>query len=165
MNPTPDAPDGTIQPAAAVAAWLLPGLGHVLLGHRQRGAVLACSVGGLWLMGLLIGGISVVDSRAHRAWFVGQAMLAPNVLIDFYHARLAAPYPSGPTPQDNPPYSPAIGRAWEIGTLFTSLAGLLNLLVILDALTRPPLPRIPTHKPTNPADPAPLHPGPEARRA
>jgi len=135
------------RPHAAVGAWLLPGLGHLLLGQRLRGLVIAAAVGGLWLLGLLIGGISVIDHRDYSEgtrvkfslWFLGQSLTGPSVAVDLYHqhiknvsARLHGHVPQpGDSPQ--PLYVPSFGRVAELGVLFTALAGMLNLLVIIDA--------------------------------
>ena len=131
--------------AAAVAGWVLPGLGHLLTGHTVRGLVLAVTLGSLWLGGLLIGGLSVVDRQADPAWFLGQALLAPSLAANHYRARLVTDYraahPNAPggrlVPANHPPLEPSFGRARELGTLYTSLAGLLNLLAMLDVVYRP----------------------------
>lgn len=144
-------PPACWQPHLAVAAWLLPGLGHAMLGQRQRGLIIGLTIMGLWLAGLLIGGITVIDyqhsgdGQAPRLsfWFVGQAMLSPSVVVDLAHQRLRAVSMSRfghePTPTDapRPLYTPALSRVAEIGTLYTALAGLLNLLAILDVAWRP----------------------------
>ena len=49
------------NPAAAFFTWLLPGLGHWMLGHRRRAVILGGAILLLWLGGLLIGGIGVID--------------------------------------------------------------------------------------------------------
>ena len=46
-------------PTIAVMAWLLPGLGHVIAGERARGLVIGATLLGLFVGGLLIGGIDV----------------------------------------------------------------------------------------------------------
>ena len=131
--------------AAAVAGWCLPGLGHFLLGQSHRAVLLAVTIGSLWLGGLLIGGLSIVDHTDHPAWFLGQMLIAPSLAADWYRGQLvaeqAAAYPDVPRselfdPQHDPPFEPAYGRAHEQGTLFTSMAGLLNLLAIIDVLYR-----------------------------
>lgn len=122
--------------AAAFAGWLLPGLGHFLIGQPRRGVVLGVTIGTLWLSGLLIGGISIVDRRDHPAWFLGQMLIAPSFAADAYRDRLVREFDGRFIPQDNPPFEPAYGRAHEQGTLYTSLAGLLNLLAIIDLLYR-----------------------------
>ncbi len=138
--------------AAAVAGWLLPGLGHLLLGQRGRGLVIAGAILGLWTAGLLIGGISVIERRSEsgefRPWFIGQVVIAPSLAVDYYHDSLRRRHRSNynslalPEPGQDPlPYVPAFGRAHELGTLYTSLAGLLNLLAIL---------HVAYHEPTSP---------------
>lgn len=129
---------------AAVAGWLVPGLGHFLSGHVRRGVILFVCIGGLWLSGLLIGGISVVSTRSLngslRAWFIGQAMIAPSFAVEYTHDRYRARFPGRePRPDDaSVPYQPAYGRAYEIGTLYCALAGALNLLAIVDIVYREP---------------------------
>lgn len=160
FNPTPrrdlDLPEPESQPSppagtkavwnlpAAVAGWLVPGLGHVLAGHTRRGVVLFLCIGGLWVSGLLIGGVSVLQSRgangALRPWYLGQAVIAPTLAVEYLHDRYRSQ--SGgrePMPGDAlVPYQPAYGRAFELGTLYSSLAGLLNLLAVIDIAYREP---------------------------
>lgn len=124
--------------AAAFAGWLLPGLGHFLLGQPRRAVVLGTTIGTLWLGGLLIGGVSVIDRNDHPAWFLGQMLVAPSWAANAYRGNLVAAHDGGFDPEDNPPFEPAYARAHEQGTLFTSLAGLLNLLAIIDVLYRDP---------------------------
>lgn len=124
--------------AAAFLGWLLPGLGHFILGQPQRAVVLGTTIGTLWLSGLLIGGISVIDRNDHPAWFLGQMLIAPSFAANQYRAKLVRDHDGTFDPEDRPPFEPAFARAHEQGTLFTSLAGLLNLLAIIDVLYRDP---------------------------
>ncbi|MEM1446639.1 MAG: DUF6677 family protein [Planctomycetota bacterium] len=128
--------------ASAVLGWALPGLGHFALGHTQRGLVLAATIGSLWLGGLLIGGVSVIDRRDHPAWFIGQMMVAPSWVVDRYHDHLRKAWNQrvGTEPNVDRGYVPAHGKPEEIGTLYTALAGLLNLLAIIDVMYRKPAP-------------------------
>lgn len=132
------------HPAAAVAAWLVPGLGHYLLGQKRRGVILASSIGLLWLIGVFIGGVSVVDRQGHPAWFLGQMLTAPSVAVQIYHERLKGAEllrrkqsPVGASTAQAL-YEPSFGRTNEQGVLYTALAGLLNLLAIMDVLYRDP---------------------------
>jgi len=123
----------------AIAAWIFPGLGHILLGEKRRGLILMVSIGSLWLTGLLIGGISVFDRVQHPIWFyVGQAFVAPSVAADITLQSLRGGSREDPPPDPPPPYEPSIGRINEQGLLFTNLTGLLNLLAILDVGYRDP---------------------------
>jgi len=141
-QPTPPNPVWNLP--AAVAAWLIPGLGHFLAGHTRRGVLLLICIGGLWVAGLLMGGISVVQYRtpqgAVRPWFLGQAIIAPSLIVEYTHDRyLAQNAGKEPLATDTDiPYEPAYGRAHEMGTLYTALAGLLNLLAIIDIAYREP---------------------------
>lgn len=124
--------------ASAIAGWLVPGLGHLLIGERRRGVILLVAIGGLWLSGTLIGGVSVFDTRQHRLWFVGQMLVAPSCAVAYLHSSLLDRYGT-PLPTDTPPaFSPAYGRTHEQGLLYTSLAGMLNLLAVIDVLYRDP---------------------------
>lgn len=118
---------------AAIAAWLVPGLGHMLLGHLKRGLILAVTIGMLWIGGLAIGGVSVIDREEHPFWFLGQMLVAPSLAVEMVHRNLGEPMPG-----TDPAYEPSLGRVHEQGTLYTALAGLLNLLVMLDVLYRDP---------------------------
>lgn len=147
---------------AAVAAWLFPGLGHLLLGETRRAGILAATIGVLWIAGFLIGGIGIFDWIEHPAWSVGQSLMAPSVVAGVVEARLRraadAPWHQGPRPtmepvylpdpgqytlptqpphpRLNPSYEPSYGRVDEQGVLYTALAGLLNLLAVMDVLYR-----------------------------
>lgn len=124
--------------SAAVAAWLVPGLGHWVRGERARACILLVSIMWLWVAGLMIGGVSVCDRRQHPAWFLGQMLVAPSWGVDYYNRWLMARsgYPSLPDrPHD---YEPSYGHVNEQGILYTSLAGLLNLLAIIDVVYRDP---------------------------
>lgn len=129
---------------AAIAGWLVPGLGHFLCGHTRRGVILLLSIGGLWLCGLLIGGVSVIQARTPegglKPWYLGQAIIAPSIAVEFLHDRYRAKNGGmSPMPGDAVvPYQPAYGRAYELGTLYTALAGLLNLLAVIDIVYREP---------------------------
>lgn len=118
----------------AFAAWLLPGLGHFMLGQRQRGAILCVTIGVLWLSGMIIGGVSVFDHREHPTWFICQMLMAPSVIVDQTVVNKLKPNAAPSQPTSNPIYEPSFGRVNEQGVLYTALAGLLNLLAILDVL-------------------------------
>lgn len=148
------------QPAAALIALLLPGAGQWYLGERSRGILAAVGVLGLFLGGLLIGGISVVDRRENFIWFVGEALVGPVAFgVDYAHQnyfkvidpdtgalRPARPDEArGPDgravkagPAQRPPYTKPLGRVAELGTLFCTIAGMLNLIVFLDAAWHSP---------------------------
>jgi len=123
---------------ATIGAWLFPGLGYFLMGERKRAAILAVSIGLLWLLGILIGGVSVVDRRQHPAWFLGQMLVAPSLAVDYYQQRIKQDS-DDPTVIDlDQGYEPSYGHISEQGILYTALAGLLNLLAMIDVIYRMP---------------------------
>jgi TM2 domain-containing membrane protein YozV len=113
--------------AAAISGWLVPGLGHILLGQRRRGTILMLTIGLLWLSGLAIGGITVIDYQEKTWWFLGQMLTAPTLAVNWYHQQLP-----------NTAVEPSLARIAEQGTLYVTLAGLLNLVAMLDVLYRDP---------------------------
>lgn len=146
---------------ATLAAWVLPGLGHILLGHTRRGVILLISLTSLYVSGLLIGGLSVIDSisiegaeggrvaKQNNLWYYGQVMFNPVTLaINSWHqgqkldrdgrqGRPESLLPPQPGRDGKPAaYEPSLGRVNELGTLYCTLAGVLNLLAIIDLIGR-----------------------------
>jgi hypothetical protein len=135
-------------------ACIFPGAGHFFLGERQRAALIAAGVLGLFFGGVLIGGIDVIDRKEDPIWFLGQALVGPVAFgVDHIHQtrfkvsdqgrlRTARPDESRDArgnavhagPGQRPPNSKSLGRMNELGTLFATLAGMLNLIAIIDAL-------------------------------
>jgi hypothetical protein len=127
------------HPGPALAAWAVPGLGHFLLGERRRGVILFAAILSLWLGGVLIGGLGVLDRTQQPHWFLGQMLLAPSVLVDnLLQNQIKPRYQQPPRPDRPAAYEPSFGRVNEQGVLYTALAGLLNLLAIIDVLYRDP---------------------------
>jgi hypothetical protein len=125
------------NPMAAVLAWAWPGLGHISLGHPKRGFLIMFGVLFLYLGGLLIGGIDCVDRKSDRLWFVAQSVCGPlafatDQVNQVYLKRL---------PTDQQLQTIGLNKPNEMGTLFCALAGLMNLVVIIDALCFAPKPK------------------------
>ena len=135
----------------AVAALLLPGLGYVLAGERGRGIVAGTTILLLFAAGLFVGGVRVVDVPGYsdgqrlltpdgrwvttarpvnallqKPWFIGQMLVGP--------AAFAAGYAGVQAAQNQIPKATA--HVGELGTLYTAVAGMLNLLVVLDSAAR-----------------------------
>jgi hypothetical protein len=142
-----------------VLAFAFPGLGHWYLGEKKRAQLIAAGILGLFVGGVLIGGVDAVDRKEDTIWFVGQALVGPVAFgVDYVHqshlkvkardpatgqdtVRSARPdeirgadgWPQTAAAGQKPPISRSLGRMNELGTLFSTIAGMLNLLVIIDA--------------------------------
>lgn len=137
-------------------ALVLPGLGHYVRGERARGIRIFAGTMGLFLCGLLIGGIDVVDRREDRMWFVAQAAVGPLAFgVDSVHqTKFKGVDPvtrqrRSPGPREviggdgviraaeegeGPRSRKSVGKVNELGTLFCAVAGMLNVIVFIDAL-------------------------------
>ena len=154
-------PEERLEPVAGLLAFILPGLGHWYLGERRRAVLIATGVLGLFFGGILIGGIDVIDRREDTIWFAGQALVGPIAFgLDYIHqnhlkviddvrqpnGRIArtirSARPGEARGRDGravqsagpPPSTKSLGRMNELGTLFATIAGMLNLIAIIDAL-------------------------------
>jgi len=102
------------------AAWLVPGGGHFVLGERRRAAIIFAFVVLTFLVGLYVGSIGVIDPVNAKPWYAAQVMNSPLV-IPLGQVAASGRYP-------------VYGRAGEIGQIYTSVAGLLNLLCVVNAI-------------------------------
>ncbi|MCH2134295.1 MAG: hypothetical protein MK116_11140 [Phycisphaerales bacterium] len=118
------------NPAAAIMAWIFPGLGHLYLGQRKRGWLVMFGILFLFFSGLLVGGLDAVDLKNDRLWFIAQAFNGPIAFIaDFLNQALVQK-----KPEELRLSMIGLGHVNALATLFIALGGLLNLVVMLDAL-------------------------------
>ncbi|MDF1809431.1 MAG: hypothetical protein P1U42_07025 [Phycisphaerales bacterium] len=152
------------NPLAGLVAVLFPGAGHLVLGRHKRAIFASVGVLGLFFFGLLIGGIDTIDSKEDKIWFFAQALVGPPTIIadqihqkqfkayDMGSGKLRTGFPEEKRDHDGtrpiwvpltdeemaagmgPPNIPGLGRINEIAMLSVVLAGMLNLIVFLDAL-------------------------------
>ncbi len=131
---------------AAILAWLWPGLGHISHGELRRGLLIMFGVLFLFLGGVLIGGIDSVDRKDDRLWFLAQVLCGPIALVvDFTNQSKLKGLPDdwvdryerGDAAVRTQLTRKSLGHVNEMGTLFSALAGLMNLVAILDALHPP----------------------------
>lgn len=112
--------------AAALLAYVIPGAGHWYLGQKNRGTVLFITIGLTFLVGLILGSKEVVDPTAPgvmaRMTFIvqmGCGMLSVlSLMIQDTQVSIANVY----------------GRGVDLGQLYTVIAGLLNILCVLNLL-------------------------------
>jgi len=120
-------------PIVGFLTWLLPGLGHIFIGQRTRGLVLLVTITATFWTGVAIGGVrATIDPHERTLWFVAQMCTAGNTLTGFaLHKYLDS--------RDSSENESTVASHWssaEIGVHYTGVAGLLNLLIIFDALAR-----------------------------
>jgi hypothetical protein len=112
---------GLFAPAIAIIAWLVPGLGHLLLRRWGRGLAFFVAVGGLAMTGYLMRG-NVFPPHSQGPFgtlgFIADACSGAFYLL----ARVVEA--SGPN------VSRAVG---DYGTRFIAAAGIVNVLGICDA--------------------------------
>lgn len=122
-----DAPPSA--PVAAVMAWMLPGLGHWWIGQRGRAVVFFVVITVTFWGGVAVGGVrTTVTPRDNGAWIAAQLCMGPQAL--------GALYWSNKRIVENKDDIKASWPASNIAVVYAGVAGLLNLLVIIDVLAR-----------------------------
>ncbi len=110
-----------IAPLIVLAAWLLPGMGHLLLRRWGRALAFFLVVGGLALIGFLMRGQVFPPNSADSFGTLGFLADACSGIF-FALAHLVE--------KSGPDVSRAAG---DYGTRFVAAAGIVNLLAMLDA--------------------------------
>lgn len=157
---------------AAVLAWLVPGLGHLYQGRTAKGVLFMSCILGTFFYGMFLSNGRAVyaswvpwDQRLPYLCQVGVGAPALPALVQTYLVRNnKAPLLGGIMA---PPAQPAelnelhrrLHRNLELGTVYTMIAGLLNLLVIFDAWGGPLFQTSPEENTDTPAAPSAAGPG------
>lgn len=107
-------------------AWLIPGAGHWLLGEKNRAAIMFVAIFTTFLFGIMLGTLDVIDPQEHKAWFCAQILCGvPTIITTIISQKFTQI-----TSMD------LFDRSRDIAQVYIGVAGLLNLLCILDALYR-----------------------------
>jgi hypothetical protein len=139
---------------AAFLAWLVPGWGHFYQGRKGKAFLYAFCILGLYFVGLFMGEGKIVYWRwvnpfqnpekfcVHYLgqFFVGLASLPALIqgTLKYYgHAFILGDILAEPMPAVLNGLHPRLGKLVEIGTIYTTVAGLLNILAIYDAYEGP----------------------------
>ncbi len=101
-------------------AWLIPGAGHFLIKEKKRALIISITIILTFCTGLYVGSIGIINPVGAKPWYVAQIMNSPIVAVLGYQATTGD-------------YR-VFGRPNEIGQIYTSIAGLLNLLCIVNAV-------------------------------
>jgi hypothetical protein len=146
---------------AAFLAWLIPGAGHWYQGRRSKAVLFFFCILGTFLYGLWLGEGRVVyaawgpSAEEKRLPYFCQVGVGAVALPALYQAKQPPPAPGKDGFWDTfmvPPQlnvrshdhgdeldqlNYRLNRRFELGTVYTMVAGLLNLLVIFDAFGGP----------------------------
>lgn len=112
---------------ALILGWAIPGAGHAFMGRWGKGLLFFVLIVGLLVAGFALGGgtnVQIKDEQHNIVWwFAAQAgcggpALALVPLSQYFETRGAIDWAD--------PHR-------EIGTLYTAIAGFLNILVMMNA--------------------------------
>ena len=104
----------------ALSGWLIPGAGYFVLNEKKRAIIILVTVTLTFCIGLYVGSIGVIDPVGAWPWYLAQILNSPMV-AGLGHLTAGGGYH-------------VYGRPNEIGQIYTSIAGLLNLLCIINCL-------------------------------
>lgn len=121
--------DGGSNPPAAIAnpalcaalSWLVPGLGHARAGQKDKGILMGVAVVVVFAAGLLFSQGHAVDRADSSVWWIGQNLFGGGSL---FAALVTAPWHRDGMPFD-----------LDLGIVLCTVAGLMNLVVMVDAYT------------------------------
>ncbi|QEG33460.1 DUF6677 family protein [Bythopirellula goksoeyrii] len=152
---------------AGILAWAIPGLGHLYQGRTGKGLLFFICILGTFAYGLYLGGGKVVyaavpwEQQFRWQYFcqLGVGLPATPMLIQrhrmlnneplLFGSNFMAPPRNGPVewkddsghmttqPNELAKWTVEYHPLFEIGTVYTMIAGLLNVLVICDAVSGP----------------------------
>jgi hypothetical protein len=103
-----------------LAGWMAPGAGYLLFNERKRAIIIFVTLTLTFCMGLYAGSIGVIDPISSKAWYVAQVLNSPLVFILGHHTAAGG--------------FPVYAKPNEIGQVYTSISGMLNLLCIVNCV-------------------------------
>ena len=116
-------PKPVAHPAMCAAlSWLAPGLGHAKAGQKDKGVLLGSAVVIVFALGLLFSGGHAVDRAQYSVWWIGQNLFGGGSL---FAALVTGPMSS----------SGERAMDLDLGIVLCTVAGLMNLVVMVDAYT------------------------------
>jgi hypothetical protein len=122
-------------PMLLAAAWLVPGLGHWILGKKVRAVVFAALVVSGFVTGVLVDGELGTPRRGEPfSWLAAFACLGNGILyllrliwLNGFDGVFSAAFPYGIVGGGEP-----VAAGFNYGNTFLYTAGLMNLLTVLD---------------------------------
>lgn len=104
-----------------LAAWFIPGAGHFLLRRTQKGVVFLCLLPLMFALGLLLSG-RIFPFEANEPLVLLAALADVGIGLPYFLAWVAG-LGAGTV----------VAPTYEYGNTYLIVAGLLNMLVVLDA--------------------------------
>jgi Family of unknown function (DUF6677) len=105
-----------------VASWLIPGAGHFLVGQLRKGAIFFVVLSAMFIIGLAFGGrlfpFQMSEPLVFLAAAAEWAIALPRIgaaILDHGHGNV-------------------VSITYEYGNTFLIVSGLLNALIVLDAI-------------------------------
>jgi len=105
---------------AGLLSWLIPGAGYLWLNEKKRAIIIFVTITLTFCTGVYLGSIGVIDPVGAWWWYIAQMMSSPAVAILGYVSAGGA--------------FPVYGKPNDLGQIYTGIAGLLNLLCIVNAV-------------------------------
>ena len=106
----------------AIVAWLVPGGGHFLVGEMRKALIFLVVLGGMYAIGLGFGGqmflFDTTEPLVFLAAITEWAIGLPRLLTTAFGGGRGD----------------VVAVTYEYGNTFLIVSGLLNMLVVLDAL-------------------------------
>ncbi len=124
---------GLLLIVVGLAAWALPGGGHFIIKERKRAVIIFVTITLTFLGGLYIGSIAVIDRVGAKPWYAAQIMTSPVVGLIANTVEMSVTETDDPAEAGKPKYV-SYGRSHDVGQIYTSIAGMLNLLCIISAV-------------------------------
>ncbi len=102
-----------------IVGWWIPGGGHLIIGESKRAAIIFVSIAFAFVFGIWLGSIACID--ASTPWYWAQMLNSPAVA---YLAHLSG----------GVYHLESYGKPREMGEIYTAIAGMLNLLCVVNAV-------------------------------
>lgn len=138
---------------ALILAWIVPGAGHIYLGRKTRGVIILVTIAAIFWGGVAMGGVMTVDYYNARWWFISEMLTGVHGVTGWYNQRrvyqnmtqevfgsddasLAAKIPEEVRDQKLKDRGVALNDSPtdNIARAYAGVAGMLNLLCMVDAL-------------------------------
>ncbi len=122
VRPAPDQTRKALM--ASFVGWIIPGGGHFYLGRRGRASLLFAAVALLLILGIVLDGQIYRARKDQPLTVLASFASMGNGPVHFLLRQ--SPWTSGGRGDNRSPH-------YEFGNTFILVAGLLNMLIILDA--------------------------------